>query len=432
MIHRPPLRTRRAAASAAALLTAVLVAGCASTVGTAPSGSPSPAPSAAPDYSAALSTQIPQAMDDNAIPGAVVLIQSPTRGDWSATFGTAELGAEVPLSLDDSFRIGSNTKTMTSTVILQLVQEGRLSLEEPIATFRPDVPNGENITIAQLSEMRSGLVSYSFDPAFNATLDAEPQKAWTPDELLEIAFAYPVQFEPGTQYDYSNTNIVLLGLVIEQLTGMSASEAFQERIFQPLGLEHTSLPVNTDSAIPTPHPQGYQFGTNVATIDSYAVPAAELPAALDGTLPPINETDANPSWAWTAGGAISTVDDLAVYVKALATGGLLDEPTQKLRLDSIRPTVDGAAGGVGYGLGIAEFAPGIVGHDGQLPGFSTFMVYNINTDETIIIGTNLSAAPASGAGAAVELAKVVIAELFGASSVPGADPAAAPKAPPAG
>ncbi|WP_092556059.1 serine hydrolase domain-containing protein [Herbiconiux ginsengi] len=408
-----------------ALGTLLSVSAC--TSGSATSGSSNPATAAPataePDYASALQDRIAEAMEKNAIPGAVALVLSPSRGDWSSTFGTAELGSDVPMSLDDYLRIGSNTKTMTSTVILQLVEEGKLSLEDPISRFRPDVPDGENITIANLSEMRSGLYSYTFDPQFNATLDAEPQKAWTPDELLSIAFSHPANSAPGVTFDYSNTNIVLLGVVIEQLTGMSASEAFEKRIFAPLGLEHTALPANTDSSIPENHPQGYQFGTNVQTIDSYAVPAAELPSALDGTLKPLDQTNANPSWAWTAGAAISTPDDLATYVKALVGGGLLDDTTQKLRLDSIQPMVAGGSPDVGYGLGIAQFAPGILGHDGQLPGYSTFMVYNVNTGDTLIIGCNLSASPVDGENAAVVVAKSVIATLYGAGDVPG-DPAA--------
>lgn len=377
-----------------------------------------------PKYAATLQEEIPAVMKANAIPGTVVLIKSPKQGDWSGTFGTAVIGEKVPMSLTDYFRVGSNTKTMTSTIILQLVQENKLSLDDSISKFRPDVPNGQNITIAQLSEMRSGLYSYSFDPGFNATLDKDPSKAWTPDELLAIAFSHPADSPPGQQYEYSNTNIVLLGTVIEKLTGMPASEAFQKRIFDPLGLTHSSLPVNTDSLIPNPHAQGYQFGTNVETIGSYAVPAAQLPAALDGTLKPIKQTDANPSWTWTAGGAISTPDDLAVYVKALVHGGLLNAKTQKLRLDSIQPTVPGQASGVGYGLGLAQFAPGVLGHDGQIPGYSTFMVYNTTTDDTIIIGTNLAASPVDGQGAAVVVAKTIIATMYGSAETPQGKPAA--------
>lgn len=426
-------RTNTTTWAATALTAVLLVSGCSSGASSAPTPSSVATPAADPSYAAALESQIPEVMTQNAIPGVVVKILSPSKGDWTATFGTAELGSDVPMSLDDAFRIGSNTKTMTSTVILQLVEEGLLALDDPISDFRPDVPGGEDITIAQLSEMRSGLYSYSFDPGFNAALDRDPQKAWTPDELLSIAFAHPANFAPGAQYDYSNTNIVLLGLVIEELTGMSASDAFRQRIFEPLGMTHTLLPEPSDSSIPSPHAQGYQFGTNAETIDSYAVPAARLPAALEGTLAPLDQTDANPSWAWTAGGAISTPDDLAVYVKALVGGGLLDAETQKLRLASVQPTVAGQPDGVGYGLGIAQFAPGILGHDGQLPGYSSFMVYNANTQDTIIVAANLSASPVDGETAAVVVAKTIIATLYGAAAVPSSNPAAPPAtAPPAG
>lgn len=383
-------------------------------------------PADQPAYATKLQKAIPGLMKANAIPGVVVLIKSPSRGNWSATFGTAAIGKKAPMSLGDHFRIGSNTKTMTSTIILQLVQEGKLELDDPISKFRPDVPNGDNITIAQLSEMRSGLYSYSFDPGFNATLDKDPEKAWTPDELLTIAFSHPPDFAPGAEYEYSNTNIVLLGLVIEQITGMSASKAFQRRIFGPLKMQHSSLPTKTVSKIPAPRPQGYQFGTNVATIDSYALPPAQVPAALAGRLKPINQTNANPSWAWTAGAAISTPRDLARYVKALVGGGLLDKRTQKLRLDSIQPTVAGQPDGVGYGLGLAQFAPGIIGHDGQIPGYSSFMVYNLETRDTIIIGSNLAASPVNGEGAAVLVAKTIIGTLYGAADVPKSNPAAVP------
>jgi D-alanyl-D-alanine carboxypeptidase len=409
-------------------LLAVLVLGLLVALGVSPAvGAAATKAGKVPAYGAKLQTLIPEAMKANAIPGAVVLIKSPQQGNWSATFGTAELGKQVPMSLKDHFRIGSNTKTMTSTVILQLVEEGKLKLNDPIGKFVPGVPNGNRITIRELSEMRSGLFSYTFDPGFNATLDNNPKKGWTSAELLKIAFKHKPNFAPGKEYEYSNTNIVLLGVVIEKLTGMTASQAFEERIFKPLGMTHTELPVRTNWRLPEPHAQGYQFGTNVETIDSYAVPKAEQAAALDGSLKPLNETDANPSWGWTAGGGISTPADLATYVKALVGGGLLDKQMQKVRLNSIRPVVPGQKGGVGYGLGIAQFAPNIFGHDGQLPGFSSFMVYDAKTGDTVIISANLSASPVTGENAAVELGKVVLGTLYGNAIVPKGDAAAPPK-----
>jgi len=382
-----------------------------------------------PAYAATLHTQIESVMKANVIPGAIVFIKSRDKGDWRATLGTGEIGKTAPLSMNDSVRIGSNTKTMTSTVILQLVQEGKLKLSDPISKFRPEVPNGQNITIEHLATMRSGLYSYTFDLGFNETLDKDPQKAWTPDELLKIAFSHSSNGPPGKTFDYCNTNIVLLGLVIERLTGTCARDAFQKRIFEPLKLTHTQLPAANDSSIPDPHPQGYQFLSNVATIDNYAVPPAQLPAALNGTLSPLNQTNANPSWAWTAGGGISTAEDLAVYVRALVDGGLLDPATQKIRLDSLVPTNPNNPMAAAYGIGIARFGPWLIGHDGQIPGYSTVMVHDPKADNTVIILTNLAAVPASGEGSALQILKVVIPALYGsAADVPSGDPAAVPGA----
>jgi D-alanyl-D-alanine carboxypeptidase len=406
------------------VLLAVVVCALAVACGGAASSSGATKPAKLPAYAAKLRTLLPPAMKENAIPGTVVLIDSPSKGDWSQTFGTAVVGKQVPMKMTDLFRIGSNTKTMTSTVILQLVEEGKLKLSDPIAKFVPGVPNGKKITIRELAEMRSGLYSYSFDPGFNATIDRQPKKAWTANELLKIAFSHKSKFAPGAEYEYCNTNIILLGVVIEKLTGETATEAFQDRIFGPLKMKHSLLPEPDDASIPGPHAQGYQFGTNVQTLTSYAVPKDQQAAALDGTLKPIDYTNSNPSWAWTAGSAISTPRELATYAKALGTGkGLLSPKMQKLRLKSLRPVVPGSKSGVEYGIGLAQFAPGIVGHDGQVPGFSSFMAYDIKTGDTIILSANLAASPITGENAAVELAKLIIGTLYGSADLPGGDPA---------
>jgi D-alanyl-D-alanine carboxypeptidase len=352
-----------------------------------------------PAYAAQLQTQIPEVMKQNAIPGVIVLVQSP-EGNYTGTFGTAEIDKTVPMSTNDYIRIASNTKMYTSAVILQLVQEGKLSLDDPISKFRPDVPNGDNIKISELSEMRSGLFSYTLDPGFNETQDKDPQKAWTAEEVLAIAFKHPPNFAPGTQFEYSNTNIELLGVVIEKVTGLSLAEAYQKRIFDPLKLTHTLLPRNTDSSIPDPHPQGYMFGTNATTIESYALPPDQVPAALDGTLKPTNHTNDNPSYALAAGGLISKVDEMATFMDGLIGGRLLDPKTQKLQQDSVQPFNPAQPDGPAYGLGIIRFAPTLFGHDGQIPGYSSLMARDATKNTTIIIATNLSASPVNGANSA--------------------------------
>ena len=421
---------RRAIATTALLaFGALAVSACTSSptaatgtgVGASTSSAPvlSSAGSDQPAYVARVSESVRKTMQDNLIPGVVVLIASPDQGEWTGAFGTRTWGGSEPIQATDHFRIGSNTKTMTSTVILQLVQEGKLSLDDPIGKYVPGVPNGDTITIADLSEMRSGLFSYSFDTAFNNALDQHPQKVWTPQELLTIAFAHPVNSGPGQTFDYSNTNIVLLGLVIEKLTGQSATQAFEERIFAPLGLRQTSLPL--DSALPEPHPQGYSFGSNTETIDTYALSAEDQKRALAGDLLPNNETMANPSWGWTAGGAVSTVADMKTYVEALVGGGLLDPAMQQVRMDSLQ-AVDPARPGAAYGLGIARFDK-LVGHDGQIPGYMTFMGHDPDTGLTIVIATNLATVP-GGEGSALAVLKGLLPVFYPDAVVP-ADPAAA-------
>src|SRR5262249_55795136 len=124
-----------------------------------------------------------------------------------------------PPRADTHFRIASNTKTVTSAVIMQLAQENKLSLDDPVSNYVPGVPNGDNITIAQLLEMRSGLYNYTNAPEVSESLDHDPTKAWPPPEVLAIAFAHSPDFPPGTAYEYCNTNYALLGLVAEKLDG---------------------------------------------------------------------------------------------------------------------------------------------------------------------------------------------------------------------
>lgn len=379
-------------------------------------GTPSPtgstvttsAPAGTPAYVAALEPLLQQAITENTISGAVVLIRSP-QGDWTKTFGTQTWKGSEPVTVDDHVRIGSNTKTWTGTVVLQLVQEGRIALDDPVSRYRPDVPNGENITIAQMLDMRSGLGNYTVDRELNEQNDTNPSRAWTPDELIAMGLAQPVAFAPGQGFLYSNTNFVLLGAIIEQVTGQSLQQNFQTRIFDKLGLTGTSYPAADDASIPTPHPQGYSWATNVQTIDSLVLSPQVQAAAKAGTLDPMDVTVVNPSWAGAAGAGISTADDLATYVKALVGGGLLSPQMQQQRMDSLQPR-DPADPTVEYGYALARFGA-LYGHTGELPGFNSFMGYDPATDTTIV--TWATPAPTTdGQGPAVQLAKTVIGQLY--------------------
>jgi CubicO group peptidase (beta-lactamase class C family) len=356
-----------------------------------------------PAFARTLQPQIEEEVNDLRIPGAVLYVDVPGEGTWSTALGTDNLATGAPMNPEDHFRVGSNTKTFTGTVILQLVDEGKLKLDDPVSEYRPEVPNGENITIQQLLNMSSGLYNYAEDKAFNETLDTEPDKVWTPEEVDEIGFQNEPYFAPGEGFHYSNTNTVLLGLIVEQLTGQPLEQEFQERLFEPLGMTNTLLPERSSAVVPDPYSHGYMYQTNVESLDTSVLQGEEAEQADQSAGTPNDVTGDNPSWAWAAGAGISTLQDLRIWVKALATGEFLSPETQRERLTYVSPA---PAPDVNYGLAIADFA-GFIGHDGQIPGYNTFMGYNPETGATIIVLTNLYTAP-DGNAPATEIAKLII------------------------
>ena len=344
-----------------------------------------------PAYAQALAPQIEQLRQDMLVPGAVVLIRSEEFGDWTAAFGHRDLEQTSAISADDHFRIGSNTKTMTGTVILQLIDEGLLSLDDFVGDYVPGVDNANTATIRDLLLMRSGIPTYSNSLIMNEQLDNNPLRVWTPEELLGLVEGDVVA--PDTEYFYSNTNFILLGMIIEQLTGRSAEAEFESRVFAPQGLGESLLPAQTSNAVPPIYPRGYQFGSNVSTVSSQALPPDQQAAAYAGTLLPTDVTDENPSWAWTAGAAISTASELADYVEVMVGGGYLSPQLQAERLQAV-PVNPAAPQGIGYGLALAYFGVGeLYGHTGELPGYQSFMAYDAEKGLTIIVWTNLNNAP---------------------------------------
>lgn len=360
---------------------------------------------------AALQAALDTAVGELLAPGAVVLVKTPD-GTFAATYGTTEYEGGRPVTVDDHFRIGSVTKSWTGTVILQMVQEGKLSLEDPVSKYRSDVPNGENITIEQLLSMRAGLANYSTDPQLNAVQDSDPQKAWRQDELLAIAYAAGPFAPPGETFFYSNTNTVLLGLIAEQLDAKPLATIFQDRLLTPLGMDESSFPDITSSASAEPHADGYMFGTNVSTIETAELPPDELAAAVAGTLLPNNYTDLNPSWAWSAGAGISTAGDLATLVEAMTGdhGSVLDASMTAKRLDSVQPILADHPE-IGYGWALARFGP-MYGHTGELPGYNTFMGNDPVNHVTLVVWANLAPDP-SGVPPATTIAQSLIPFIYG-------------------
>jgi D-alanyl-D-alanine carboxypeptidase len=405
-----PLRTAAALTAAGTLL----VTGCTAQGTSAPPASQAAAPASAaaavPAYGAKLQPQLEQLAKDMLVSGAVVEVRSPELGDWTTTMGTRTLHGTEPVQVGDHIRIGSVTKTWTGTVILQLVQEGRLALTDPIAKYRPDVPNGQKITIGQLLDMRSGLNNYTTDLAVNQRMDADPTSTFQPEDLIKIGLAMDPTFPPGEGYFYSNTNTLLLGLLIEQLTGHPLETEIQNRILTPAGMSASSFPALSDNALPEPRTDGYSFGTNVETIDTNVLSPEKQAAAKAGTITPIDTTLANPSWAWSAGAGISTADDLVKYAQALVGGGLLSPEMQKTRMQSVKPVNPNDPQSPGYGYALAQFGP-LYGHTGELPGYNTFAAYDPARKITIVVWAATAPSP-DGRAPATTMARTIIGELY--------------------
>lgn len=301
-------------------------------------------------------------------PGAVVGVRTPD-GTWTTAYGLADPDAGTPMSTDTHLRIGSVTKTFVATVLLQLVAEGRLSLDAPIADFVDDVPGGEQITLGLLASMRSGLANYTANPSFMGRIIADPTSAFAVSDVVEAGLAVPASFAPDARFEYSNTNYILLGLVLEQVTGQDVGELLRTRILEPLALSATSWP-GTSSEIPAPRARGFTISVPSATPEH-----------------PVDTTGWNPSWAGAAGALISTVDDLLVYGRAIVTGQcLLDGPAQEQRLRSFRPA-PAFGEGVAYGLGLMNIDRWI-GHSGDIPGYRAAVYHEPVSDTTLVVLTS--------------------------------------------
>jgi D-alanyl-D-alanine carboxypeptidase len=342
---------------------------------------------------AALHATVDATAKELLIPGAVVLLRTP-QGEFAVIHGTTLLGAKSPPRADTYFGAASNTKTMTAAVILQLAQEGKLSVDDAVSKYVPGVPNGDHITIAELLKMRSGLYNYTDGPEISASMDHDPTKIWSPAELLAIAFAHPPNAPPDTAYEYNNTNYLLLSLIAEKVDGKPLAQSMQDRLFGPLRLQHTVFPALAVHTLPEPYSHGYLYGSaSVAMVGSPPYSPDVQAAARAGTLLPRDYTDLNHSFAEGAGAVISTASDLATWIEALVAGRVLNAEYQRRWLESLQPEDPSKPKGQRYGYGIVQISWGpntIYFHGGEMPGYNSFMGYDPDNRVTLVIWTNLT------------------------------------------
>jgi len=285
------------------------------------------------------------------VPGAIVGMWFPDQGTWVVGSGIGDKSTGAAPQTSDKVRIGSITKTFTATVVLQLVDEKKLSLDDKLSKYEPQVPGGDGITIRQLLNMTSGLFNYTDDQAFWAEFLQNRNEVWPPQKMVDIAVAHPAVFPPGQRYMYCNTNYVLLGMIIEKVTGSTVGKQITTRIIDKLGLKNTSFP--TTNQMPSPYMHGYLAATGQpndnANVQDFSI--------------------YNPSPFWAAGAMIGNLDDLKVWAEALATGQLVSKAMHDEQVKFAPPNTSG------YGLGVMGAAARLVGHSGEVPGYNSSMYY---------------------------------------------------------
>ncbi|MFJ7243082.1 serine hydrolase domain-containing protein [Kitasatospora sp. NPDC098652] len=341
--HRPNRRGARG--GVAATVTAVAAAVVAGVL--------APATASAAPRPDAVQQRLDALVQQDGAPAALATVKGRDGRTRTYTAGVGDVTTKAKVPRDGQLRAGSNTKPFTAVVVLQLVAEGKVSLDASVDTYLPglvrgDGIDGRNITVRQLLQHTTGLPEY-FD---HDTVLNDSKRYYEPRELLGTALAKKAHFAPGAQWEYCNTNYLLAGLIIQKVTGRPLGEEVNKRIVDRIGLRHTYFPTPGDTKLREAHPEGY-YRTE------------------DGSLR--NYTELDPSWGWAAGAVVSTNTDLTTFFGALLGGRLLPAA----QLAEMRTTVPAEAFGPGvrYGLGLASrplSCGGVAwGHGGTIPGYYT-------------------------------------------------------------
>ncbi|MFC4159106.1 serine hydrolase [Chitinimonas lacunae] len=310
---------------------------------------------------------VDQSTEQYDIPGTAMSIRYPDGTTWSTTSGYADLTTRQPMTANTRFRIGSNTKPLVATAILQLAGAGRVGLDDPatktlgpvMQTYLPTY-NIAPITVRNLLQHTSGLGNFTTNQTWGTAFESQPMAFYHPYELLQYANNVPNRPAYGT-FSYSNTNYVLLGLMLPYLSGTLYEEAVEEWVLRPHGLNGTSIPRMGDITLPTPFSRGYY-------VDS-----------LTGLFSDVTIRD--PSTVWSSGDVISTTEDLAKIATLLGRGTLLTPAMQQQRMQFIPFTGES---NLSYGLGIVrDNGANLIGHQGGMIGYTSQMYYVPDKDVSL-------------------------------------------------
>ena len=308
---------------------------------------------AASSHADALKTMLAKVLTEFEAPGASMAIKFQDGSVFQHAAGVADTTNGEPLTIEDYFRIGSATKTFTAVATLLLYQDDLLDLDDTVESILPDLTefnsmHGKGITVRMLLNHTSGLDDYVHLPDNNQFIDAfiaDPEKTWSPEEMVLTAVTHGLISIPGSTFHYANTNYILLGLIIEKRSNMDFEAFIAGRLFQPLKLQHTSVPVTT--GFPGKYAHGYLERDGDGVLYDYSIQS--------------------PTAVWAAGNLISTVPDLLIWLESLMEGGLLGS---EIKNEQFNFSLDEA--GNGYGLGVAAMGYAL-GHNGTVLGYQTWM-----------------------------------------------------------
>lgn len=349
-------------------------------VGARPPPSPGPpTPTPLPALDAALADELQALLDDTTdggfVPGAVLSVSVPGRAPWSGASGIAERATGRAMAPDTPVRIASVSKMFTAVVVMQLVEEGRLSLDEPVATWLPEgVPGGGRITVRHLLQHTSGLYDFLEDRRLIGEMQAAPSYEWQPQELVDYAARFPSR--ALGRWDYSSTNYVVLGMLVERVTGQTLAQQVRQRIFGPLGMRHAAFLPQEPAPANLAH--GYSYEHDL--------------------------TRSSMSFAFGTANLAMTADDLARFGRALFAEELLRAETRDMMLEFVSGRGQYDMPDLAYGLGVMrnrlpigaaadgaerpEAANLVLGHIGGYGGFRAALWYAPDSGVVIVVGLN--------------------------------------------